>query len=247
MYKIIKILTIPFLSFLAFVSLLCVDVVIENIAVDNQIRNFVENGVFKYSVGNFYIYEVEIEEELNHKSVTFDESGFPDSTNPGDIFIQKESKIDVVDYSAAFISYFFGGHAGMIIDQNLTIEVNGAMSNPALNIVDICYNDVFYSSDKRDVLGIRVKASDEEINKAVDFAYESLDSPYNFSFVFNRKNSFYCTDLLSRAYGKEAGLDFNLDKDGIATSCNDLVLSEDTYIIYYMYYIGSEKHLYYAV
>lgn len=246
MYKILRVIIITIVSFFAFVSLLVVDVVVENIIVDTQISNFIEKGVFKEVIGNIHLYEVEVE-GLTEPSITFDLRGYPESTNRGDIFIHKESEINMVPYSAAFISYFFGGHAGIILNESKTIEVNGAMSNPALNVVDTCYNDIFYGGTSRDTLGLRVRAPQDDIDKAVDFAYAEVGKPYNFTFVLNRKNSYYCTDLLSRAFGKEAGLNYNLDKDGIATSCNDLILSEDTNIIYYMFYVGSEKHLYYAV
>ncbi len=247
MYKLIKIITTSILCLLAFISILTVDVVIENIIVDNQIREFISKGKFVQQSGSFYLYEVDIDEELEVDSIEFTEKNYPESTNPGDLFIYKESQIDVIPYSAAFISYFFGGHAGMILNENITIEVNGAMGHADLNIVDTCPNNVFYGSIRRDVIGLRVRASQDDIDTAVDFAYDAIGTPYNYSFILNRKNSYYCTDLLSRAFGKEAGLSYNLDADGVAVSCNDLVISEDTYMIYYMYYNGSEKHLYYAV
>lgn len=245
MYKIYKILSISFLSFICFLAILTVDAIFENVIVDSQVKAFVENGVFKQELGSFYLYEVEIEEELRSPSVTFDGNTVNNETS-GDIFIYKESKMDVLPYSAEFISYFFGGHAG-IVDGGVIIEAMGANSKPEDNIVDYAMNNLFYDRHERDVIGLRVKGSDEEIEKAVEYANSVVGVKYNFTFVFNRKNSFYCTDLISRAFGKEANLDFNLDQDGIATSCNDLVLSNDTFITYFMYYKDGIKHLYYAV
>lgn len=247
MYKLARIITIPLLLFLSLVSLLVVDVVIENFIVDSQINDFVNNGVYVGNLRDYYFYEVNINEKLDSPSISFTETGYPESTNYGDIFIYKESKIEYIPYSAAFISYFFGGHAGIVVDDSVTIEANGAMGNPYLDVVDTCPNNIFTDSDKRDVVGLRVRATEEDVNQAMEYIENSLDMPYNFSFVFNRKNSFYCTDIISRAFGHESNLDYELDKDGIATSCNDLIVSEDTYMIYYMYYNGNEKHLYYAI
>lgn len=246
MYKILKVLLIVFLTFISFLAILTIDAIGENVLVDLQIKSFIEKGEYSHQVGDFFFYEVPIEEELRTPSITYRNNGYPETTTEGDIFIYRESEIDLVQFSGEFISFFFGGHAG-IIDGDSVIEAFGVSTNPEYNIVDYDINDIFYDYSERDVLGLRVRASDEDVEKAMTFSRESVGKYYNMSFVFNRKDSFYCTDLISRAYSKEAGLSYNLDKDGIATSCNDLVLSNDTFITYYMYYLNNERHLYYAV
>lgn len=247
MFRFLKIVSISFLIFISFLALLTVDAVGENLLVDSQLREFISKGVFVEQVDEYCFYEVEIEEELRTPSIEFSSRKIPLSVTPGDIYIYKESEIDVLPFAKEFISYFFGGHAGIVYDDTKTIDAFGASFNPEDNIIDFSSNNVLSSYRQRDVIGLRVNATDEEVEKAVDFSYDAVGKSYNLSFVFNRKNSFYCTDLISRAYSKENGLNFNLDQDGIATSCNDLVLSDDTYLIYYMFENNGLNHLYYAV
>lgn len=227
------------------------DVSIENKIVKNDIEEFIQRGVFVGNVNEFYLYEVEIEEELVYPSINFDNLGNPISSNPGDIFVYRTSTLDEnypgIPFIAEFSTYFFGGHAGVIIDDTYTIETNGAYSENGANVVALCTNNIMYTEAQRDTLGLRVRATQEDTDTAINYLHNAVGTPYNYSFIFNRENSYYCTDLVARSFGFDAGLPYVLDKDGVATSCNDLIISDDTYITYYMYYVGNQKHLYYAI
>ncbi len=247
MYKIVKVIYVSITLLFSVLAILTVDAVVENIKVDNLLKNFVDNAVKVNEVGRFVFYEVEIEEELTTSSITISDSGVPNASTPGDIFVLRESVIDFIPYSAEFITFYFGGHAGMVYDEKTILETTGMEPNPEDNCVIEYRNNIFYRPEQVDVVGLRVKASDEEVKKAVDYAYSTIGEKYNYSFVFNRKNTYYCTDLITRSYGKEGNLNFNLDEDGIAVSCNDLILASDTFITYYMIYKDGYKHLYYAV
>lgn len=251
MKRFLKILKYTGLSILIILVVLSADVVYENIVVNAQIEEFMDNGVYVGNYGDLFLYEVKIDEELSETSITFNEQGIPTSTNPGDIFLYRESTLDenypAIPFLKQFVSYYFGGHAGVIVDENFTVETNGAYSDAGKNIVDNCENNIFSSPSQRDTLGLRVNAPQEDIDASLTYLEEAVGMPYNYTFIFNKANSYYCTDLVARAFGKEAGLSYELDKDGIATSCNDLIISEDTYIIYYMFYNDGERHLYYAV
>lgn len=246
-YKILKIIYTTTSLLLCIVAILTVDTVAENIKVDNMLKEFMDNGVEVGTHGRFTFYEVVIEEKLTTPSIVFEENGNPLSATPGDIFILRESMFDYIPYSAEFITFYFGGHAGLIYDENYVLETTGLEVNPEDNAVIMYSNNILFRPERVSTVGLRVKASEEEVDKALQYAYSTIGIPYNYSFIFDRKNTFYCTDLVSRSYGKEANLDFILDKDGIAVSCNDLIISEDTFITYYMWYEGFEKHLYYAV
>ncbi len=245
---ILKIVLYFCLFMIFFLSTLTVDAVIENIKVDSQISDFISNAVFKEEVNNIRYYEVDIPQVNELSSPTIQViNNIPKSTTKGDIFVSRESVLEVLPFSAQFISFYFGGHAGIVLDQYTVIETTGMESNPDNNVVIKGFNSIITNNLKRSVIGLRVNASDEEINKAIGYLDESIGKKYNYSFIFNRKNTYYCTDLVARAFSKEAGLDFDLDKDGIAVSCNDLVISDDTFITYYSYYEGDILHLYYAI
>lgn len=246
-----KCIKIFFISIFIVFLMFTIDTIYENINVKYQIKNFTDSGVFIQQIDDFYLYEVEVDYELNSPSINFNEYGLPITSTPGDIFIYRESTLDEnfpnILFLKYYISYYFGGHAGVIVDEFNTIETNGAYSEGDKNIVDLCENNIMYSPSNRDVVGLRVDASKEDVDKSLNYLHNAVGKPYNYTFIFNKANSYYCTDLVARAYGKEAGLPYDLDVDGIATSCNDLIISKDTCITYYMVYNGSEKHLYYAV
>lgn len=76
---------------------------------------------------------------------------------------------------------------------------------------------------------------------------------YNFLFFLNMKNKYYCTDLIGRVYEEAYEKVFNnnidyhskgyakkMNDDGFITSVNDLILSKDTFIHFYVE-INEEK------
>ena len=108
---------------------------------------------------------------------------------------------------------------------------------------------------RKEFIGLRVKnITEPEIEQAVSYAQEQLNKRalYNFLFIFDKDNKFYCTDLVSRAY-QSSLIDIrnqntfsrSLNDDRFITTVNDLILSEDTYIIIYVEVIDGIPHIYY--
>ncbi len=108
---------------------------------------------------------------------------------------------------------------------------------------------------RKEFIGLRVKNINEtEIDQAVSYAEEQLSKRalYNFLFIFDMDNKFYCTDLVSRAY-QSSLIDIrnqntfsrSLNDDQFITTVNDLILSEDTYITIYVEVIDGIPHIYY--
>ncbi len=246
----IRIVKILFISTIIFVCSLClftVDAVIENVKSDSKITEFIKKGQYEKTINNIHYYTVDIDRELSSPSIEIIRNR-PVSTTKGDIYVSQESLLDVLPFVAEFITFYFGGHAGLILDQDYVIETTGMESDPEDNVVIKGGNSVLYPFFDRSTVGLRVDTSQENIDKAMDYALDKVGSKYNYSFIFNRKNTFYCTDLVARAYSSEAGVNgINLDKDGIAVSCNDIITSNDVFITYFNYYIGNEQHIYYAI
>lgn len=109
------------------------------------------------------------------------------------------------------------------------------------------YYDNYYRSK---YIGLRIKDADNEmIDAFVDSAQQKIDkkSLYNFLFFLDMKYKYYCTDLVSRAYEEayyrtenndleyhSKGYAKKLNDDGFITSVNDLVLSKDSYMHFYV-------------
>ncbi len=107
---------------------------------------------------------------------------------------------------------------------------------------------------RKKFIGVRVKNVDEEIiNDTIDYANDQVGKGiYNFLFFLNMQYKYYCTDYISRSYQAamlpedEQGLYANvLNDDWFITSVNDIVLSDDTYLLFYVEIIDDVYHIYY--
>ena len=90
---------------------------------------------------------------------------------------------------------------------------------------------------------------EQYIETAIDRANEKYEDEalYNFLFFLNMRYKYYCTDLMSRVYeesyeavknGKDdyrsKGYGKKMNDDGFITSVNDLILSRDTFMTFYV-------------
>ncbi|MFA5526370.1 MAG: YiiX/YebB-like N1pC/P60 family cysteine hydrolase, partial [Acholeplasmataceae bacterium] len=107
---------------------------------------------------------------------------------------------------------------------------------------------------RNEFIGIRVKGITlEQIDGAVDYAQDKVGKNlYNFLFFLDMKYKYYCTDLVSRAYqsvmveeDKQRSYSRALNDDRFITSVNDIILSDETYIIFYVEVIDDIWHIYY--
>ena len=112
----------------------------------------------------------------------------------------------------------------------------------------------YYGNYYRDSFSVlRVKGLNQDIieaqNDYLNFHLENR-SLYNFLFIFDRKNKFYCTDLVSRSYRyafnrvKGDGYDNILNDNGFVTTVNDLINAKDTYLIIYIENKDQIRHIY---
>ncbi|MBU1092865.1 MAG: hypothetical protein KKH01_00235 [Firmicutes bacterium] len=106
---------------------------------------------------------------------------------------------------------------------------------------------------RKDFVGLRVKdITSDQIDSAVDFATSKVDlSLYNFTFFLDLKYKYYCTDLVSRAYqdvmvDPEDQRDYSraLNDDRFITSVNDMILSRETYMIFYVEVVDGIMNIY---
>lgn len=107
---------------------------------------------------------------------------------------------------------------------------------------------------RNEFIGLRVKGvSDEQMDGAIAYAEDKVGKNlYNFLFFLDMKYKFYCTDLVSRAYqsvmveeSKQRLYSKSLNDDRFITSVNDLVLSDETYITFYVEVVDKIWNIYY--
>ena len=100
---------------------------IDNIKTQNQIKEFIKDATYERQVGNIKFYYIE-SDEIDEPTITLNYSTTGNMMNPtlgapGDIFIMPESRIDVIPFSMEFITYLFGGHAGIVLENAVAIAL----------------------------------------------------------------------------------------------------------------------------
>lgn len=256
-----KILKAVSMALVVFILFFLSTNIAEYISINHEIKSFMERGTLVYedqSTKTKY-YEVPRRKgEIDKPSFTKEGNNkYAYAGSYGDTLVTQESPFykDPVDIPIAyeFVSFWFGGHAAIITNEehwyggNVIVEATGMSSDPEYNVVTETYNYwLDYDYQYRDsFIGIRVKgATEEAYEKYADWAYEQVGMPYNTTFIFNTKNSFYCSDLVSRGWEEQG---YNLNEDVIVTTINDIVSSNDAYIFFYKYTDKGTgyQHIYY--
>lgn len=219
---------------------------IDNIRMQNQIKDFIKDATFEMETGNVRYYYIE-SDEIDEDTIKLNYSSTGAMLNPtlgaiGDLFVMPESRINYIPFSAEFITYLFGGHAGVVVSDTMIVEAMGG-SKPQMFVFKN-YTDLF--TEERTVVGLRVKdATKEERMKAAENAQSIIGKPYNMLFVLNTQDRYYCTDICNRIYSKEFGLNYKIDKNGFHVSVQDLMKSKETIITYVKIVEGSKTHIYY--
>lgn len=281
MRKIIKTVLVIFLGFLVFLT---GQTVRETIEVRSKIKKFVSLGVFQDNISNDKIKYYKVSRETFRDIEVYDRPPFFDNDllmpgAEGDVFVTLQSPFPGYPGINEFVSFFFGGHAGYISNNNKVIEITGIPSgdesffkvffkgsdstvanetsnywlNPNYrNESDDSYS-YFGSFYRKEWIGLRVKnVSYEDVELVTDFMKDLVDRnvQYNFQFILNTRDRYYCTDMMSRSYesiiNNNRLNNIDLNSDGVAVTVNDLILSKDTYIAYYIFTDKNNvKHVYY--
>ena len=248
MRKILKIVLLTLQSALIFIFIGATSYAItKNTQKIFLVEEFKSKGIFdeENSTETLKFFRIESEE----KKVAFRK--YNDQIYPGvhgDILVSTEATL-INPVISSIVSFYAGGHAAICIDysdkvsvtENMTIESSGVNGADEAQLFKKSYWVSPYVFSE--VIGLRMKTTEKENEEFVNNALNFLGYPYNYSFIFNTKNSVYCSDLVSRS-AKPLG--FNLNKDNGTTSIYDLIVSSDTYIFYY-HYIDNEgiKYIYY--
>jgi uncharacterized protein YycO len=238
MRKIFKLILLTLQSALIFIVIGATSYAItKNIHKIILVEQFKSKGEYQedISTDDLKFYRIESNEEVKafRKNNNKIYPGFH-----GDILVSTQATL-INPLISGLISFYAGGHAAVCIDysdtvdvsENMTIEASGVNGDDEAQLFNKNY--WVYPNIFNEVIGLRMDMNNDERNQFVDNATKFLGYPYNYSFIFNTKNSIYCSDLVSRS-AKPLG--FNLNKDNGTTTIYDLIVSNDTYIFYYHYF-----------
>lgn len=158
----------------------------------------------------------------------------------GDIYITSS------DLFGTYITKWFfektkASHAGIVydIDGTKTVEIVGN-NKKANNVVKIYDNDWLIQDGLDEVVVLRCKHinNDNEI-ELIDWLDEKTESKYNYLYFIKNKEKYYCSDLVTRAI--ENVTNININKKEILVTGSNMILSDETYLIYYCEKISKEN------
>lgn len=279
-----RILKVVLLLVVGFFVFLTGQTVGEHIAIKIETSVFMSKGVLQSDISTELVKYYKVSRETYYPD-EYERSPFFNNnlTRPGaagDIFVTQTSPLAIYPGVHQFVSFFFGGHAAYVDNNNQVYETVGIPDSDE-GFIDVVINggrnthvmsgisNYWLRPDRRDEtdpgyttygsyyrkewIGLRLRNSSKaDANYVID-ELETLaaqKAQYNFLFVLNTKNKYYCTDLITRSIEKiqtdEGKQKFNFNADGIAVTINDMILSKDTYIAYFVKTDRNDvKHIYY--
>lgn len=237
-------LEIFFSLIILIVSIMFMVASIHNIQMTEDMKEFIDSTTFDCEINGTYYYKVE-DTTLDEQTISLDKtSGRLKLGKTGDFFLMPRSAMDYVPFFAEFVSYLFGGHAGMIVDNgDNTIEAMGGSLDQSF----VYRWGTDLHMEERTLIGMRVVgASKEERAQAAENAKTLVGKPYNYLFVLDTYDKYYCTDICHRVYSKEFGMNYMIDDNGFHVSCQDLFRSNQTKITFIKINNAGKTYVYYA-
>ncbi len=250
MFAICKILNITLVVILIAVYIFLANGFIEKAIVNKEINNFKERGVYvedliingqtvkMYKVVKAYDYE-DTNRPIYTYLETIDDYYLGSKT---DITITSRNPMRMSDLAIVretcgfFANNFYLGHATMNITENGSSYIE-AVGNGTDNRVKVSVNswiatEIRGGEDTNRIVGLRIKnTTSDQRDAIVDDLLEKVDCEYNYNFFIPYKDKYYCTDLLTRTLSKH---NIDLNYDGFFAIGNDIILDNDTYLIYYI-------------
>ena len=225
--KIFIVLNITIFLFIIYFGISFVKSDVINSKIDDMIEEFKQNAVLneKISTDKIKYYKVSNETKENRPSFYDDNYSIPG--NRGDILVELDSPF-YIPVVKELQTHFAGGHALFTYGEKI-LEVTGNIFK-ADNKVQYLENDYITNDGLSNFVGLRVKNMTEQDYIDLDsYLQEQIGKKYNYLYFIDRKNKFYCTDLVSRAY-ESLNKGYNLNPTGGFVTVQDLVISDDTYI-----------------
>lgn len=225
---------------------------VEFIFVEKEIRDFVSRGELYIEVGSISYYQVPKKYAYEDADAhVFDITDYNKLVgSSADILSTTRNPMRGIPFVGFFSRLCWVGHSALVMNDSGSeiCEVVGNEDNPKDNFVRIEDNTWIKGDiDSPNILCLRVKdLTQEQKTTITSYAQHQADEQkrYNFLFPIKMTNKYYCTDLVSRSI-EEAGI--NVNYDGFVTTGNDMILSKNTYIIYYRVKIGETYRVYYLV
>lgn len=228
-------------------SVFMINGMIEDSVVRSEIKDFKARGEYIITIQNTSYYAVKAKTDEDASTRIVDYIGDSNIGYKGDIFVTSRNPLNESALVGWISRKTWIGHSGIVYDElgEKTIEVTG-MLLPQHNVVRV-FSNIWGDDIPRtpQVALLRVKKiSEEQRDKVIEYSDSKIGTPYNYTFLFNRANSFYCSDFVSRAF---ASTDINVNYDFLVTTGSDMIASPNTYLAYYKEEIYTDEGIKYVV
>ena len=263
--RILRIFNVFLISIITFVLVFFINGGIEKIFVNDEINDFINRGVYEktliihgqnvdvHKVSPLYDYEdisrptfriVEYNEYYTEYYIG----------SLADITLTSRNPLRLIEYpmikktAGFFANNFYIGHATLNSTEIGDYYIESVGNNVVYGVVESINTwfetEVRKGDDTNRIIGLRVKnTTSEDREKIVSEARSKIGLEYNMNFFVSHPNKYYCTDLITRIY-EQYGYDINYD--GFFSIGNDMILSKNTYLIFYIDRVSSDKfNLYY--
>ncbi len=246
--KKIKLINKFIIIILYIISIMVIIITYKGIKTNSEINNFINRGEFVFEIDNVKYYKVsrKFDYEDSRKVLNLNNPNFVGTK--GDIYLTSRNPVAGSLILKKLSDLIWIGHAGMVIndDATKTIETTGNDVNNQ-NYVRILDNTWAKDSleNTKEYAVLRVKSiTEEDIDKVIETSIRKIGSNYNYLFLLNTKNKYYCTDLISRSYREN---NINISNGILATTGSDIILNNNTYLVYYRLRVTEGKSVYYKV
>ena len=245
-YKAIKVIFTIFLFFGIVITMLTSTVLVGGVMVKKKIEDFKSRGeyvgtydvnFFSHKIVEFYEVKKEYDYEYSNRRI-YDTSTTVDLTKKftdkfigdvGDIYVASRDPLGSF-YTRWASSKIMIGHCGIVYsyDAKYTFEVVGNQSKEE-NVTKKYYNTWICAPGP----SITVLRTKQEINQdeIVNWCDTHKGLPYNYLFPVRVRQSYYCSDLVSRCI-KESN-DIDVSTRDVLVSGGSMILNDNVYIIYY--------------
>ena len=235
--------------FVLILAFMFTDGIIKAIIASNRVKSFIRECEYERQVGSdTLLYSVD---KGYGKDFTIKVEGVVITLgNDGDYFTVPYNKAFDFSLVDGALTLLVGGHAGItgyLYGTPVLVEAMGGTFDEDYVDINSGNNCDIYKPEKRSVIGFRINGTEEEREQAFQYALTLKGKGYNYIMPITRKDKYYCADLVSRVFKKEAGIHYVLNDNPLYVSTQSLSSSNNSSIIFFKY-IDSEGmiHVYYA-
>lgn len=241
--KLNKVINIILIILLVLMIIFLSDCIIEKNKIDNIVDEFKSRGQLVYQNDIYSYYKVEKKYEYEDTSNILDNYSDINVGTTGDIYVTNRNPLSGFFVTKWLSRLSYIGHGGIVYseDGSKMVEIvgNEGRENNVVKINDNTWLEI----DSPNYIILRPKnITNEQKDIIQSECNKILGSRYNYFFLISSNKRFYCTDLISYIYKK---VDIILNKDMFFTTGSDIIVNDDTYMIYYRErYINNKKVCY---